>query len=62
MVGVCWTPKDLADIDESTVGAVFIDCGSSIDIVSKIFKGLLEPLIDPGIVQKHLVTMLYKVC
>ncbi|TKY50002.1 Ribonuclease 3 protein 3 [Spatholobus suberectus] len=60
--GLIDVPKDLADIVESTIGAVFIDCGSSIDIVWKIFKGLLEPLIDPDTIQKHPVTELYEVC
>ncbi|RDX73328.1 Ribonuclease 3-like protein 3, partial [Mucuna pruriens] len=31
--GLIDVPKDLANIVESTIGAVFIDCGSSIDIV-----------------------------
>ncbi|XP_027341669.1 ribonuclease 3-like protein 3 [Abrus precatorius] len=60
--GLIDVPKNLADIVESTIGAVFIDCGSSVDVVWKVFKTLLEPMIDPGNIQKHPVTQLYEVC
>lgn len=36
--GLVDAPKVLADIVESTIGAVFIDCNSSIDIVWKVLQ------------------------
>ncbi|KAK7316574.1 hypothetical protein RJT34_00139 [Clitoria ternatea] len=60
--GLIEAPKDLADIVESTIGAVYIDCGFSIDNVWKIFRTLLEPTIDPENMQKHPVTELYEFC
>ncbi|KAL4620079.1 hypothetical protein ACB092_06G127500 [Castanea dentata] len=60
--GLIDAPKALADIVESSIGAVFIDCSSSLDIVWKVFKSLLEPLIDPSTLCIHPVTQLYEVC
>ncbi|KAH9793351.1 Chitin elicitor receptor kinase 1 [Citrus sinensis] len=60
--GLVDAPKVLADIVESTIGAVFIDCNSSIDIVWKVFKELLKPMISPETLKTHPVTELYEVC
>ncbi|KAI4308355.1 hypothetical protein L6164_031438 [Bauhinia variegata] len=60
--GLIDVPKNLADIVESTIGAVFIDSDSSIDTVWKVFKGLLEPIINPETIKTHPVTELYEMC
>ncbi|KAK7258809.1 hypothetical protein RIF29_24396 [Crotalaria pallida] len=60
--GLIEVPKSLADIVESTVGAVFIDCDSSVDTVWKVFKRLLEPIIDPNTIKIHPVTELHEIC
>ncbi|RHN68918.1 putative ribonuclease III [Medicago truncatula] len=60
--GLIDVPKSLADIVESTIGAIFVDCGSSVETVWKVFKKLLEPIIDPNTIQRHPVTELHEVC
>ena len=59
--GLIDAPKDLADIVESTIGAVFMDC-NSIDVVWDVFKGLLEPIITPETIQIHPNTQLLEMC
>ncbi|XP_021822919.1 ribonuclease 3-like protein 3 [Prunus avium] len=59
--GLVDAPKNLADIVESTIGAVFMDC-NSIDTVWEAFKDLLEPIINPGTIKTHPVTQLYEIC
>ncbi|KAK0588851.1 hypothetical protein LWI29_006229 [Acer saccharum] len=63
--GLIQAPKALADIVESTAGAVFIDSNSSIDTVWKVFRPLLEPIIDMETLETlemHPVIELYEVC
>ncbi|KAK6918832.1 Ribonuclease III domain [Dillenia turbinata] len=60
--GLVDAPKVLCDIVESVIGAVFIDCGSSIDNVRKVFMPLLEPIITPQTLQVHPMTRLYELC
>ncbi|CAL0302273.1 unnamed protein product [Lupinus luteus] len=60
--GLVEVPKNLADIVESIIGAVFIDCGNSVETVWMVFKSLLEPLIDPNTLRTHPVTELQEVC
>ncbi|XVF21010.1 hypothetical protein REPUB_Repub12eG0053600 [Reevesia pubescens] len=60
--GLVDVPKALADLVESIIGAVFIDSNSSIDIVWKVFKDLLEPIIRRETLKIHPVTELYEVC
>ncbi|KAJ9170047.1 hypothetical protein P3X46_018183 [Hevea brasiliensis] len=60
--GLIDVPKVLADIVKSLIGAVFIDCNSSIDTVWKVFKNLLEPIISPEMLKIHPVTELYELC
>ncbi|CAJ2651414.1 unnamed protein product [Trifolium pratense] len=59
--GLIDVPKALADIVESTIGALYIDC-DSLDIVWKVFRKLLEPIIEPDTVQKHPLTELNEYC
>ncbi|WCJ37523.1 Ribonuclease 3-like protein 3 [Euphorbia peplus] len=60
--GLVDVPKVLADIVESTVGAVFIDTNFSLDQLWKVFKKLLEPIISRETVKVHPVTQLYEEC
>lgn len=60
--GLVNAPKALADIVESLIGAVFIDTNSSPDTVWKVFKRLLEPIINPKTYQKHPVSELNELC
>ncbi|MFQ6620270.1 hypothetical protein Gotur_000507 [Gossypium turneri] len=60
--GLVDVPKALADLVESVIGAVFIDSNSSIDIVWKVFKDLLEPIIRRETLKIHPVTQLYEMC
>lgn len=60
--GLIDVPKSLADIVESTMGAVFIDCNFSVDTVWKVFKSLLEPMISPTTFRLHPVSELYELC
>lgn len=39
-------PKDLADCFESLIGAVFIDCGGSINVVWSLIQPYFEDIID----------------
>ncbi|MBA0560559.1 hypothetical protein Golob_017448, partial [Gossypium lobatum] len=59
--GLVDVPKALADLVESTIGAVFIDT-NSLDVVWKVFKDLLEPIIRRETLKIHPVTQLYEVC
>ncbi|XP_065867846.1 ribonuclease 3-like protein 3 [Euphorbia lathyris] len=60
--GLVDVPKVLADIVESTVGAVFIDTNYCLDSVWKVFKDVLEPIISRETVKIHPVTELYEEC
>ncbi|UJR36873.1 hypothetical protein I4U23_029586 [Adineta vaga] len=42
-------PKPLADVFEALVGAIFIDCGYSLDTVWKVIEPLLRQYIDQSI-------------
>ncbi|XP_057984534.1 ribonuclease 3-like protein 3 [Hevea brasiliensis] len=55
-------PKVLVDIVESLIGDVFIYCNSSIDIVWKVFKDLLKPIISQETLKIYPVMELYEVC
>ncbi|CAH8317000.1 unnamed protein product [Eruca vesicaria subsp. sativa] len=54
-------PKTLADIVESTIGALYTDC-DSFDTVCKVIKPLLEPIITLDKLEKHPVTKLNEMC
>ncbi|KAK9285317.1 hypothetical protein L1049_024508 [Liquidambar formosana] len=60
--GLVDAPKALADIVESSIGAVFIDSNSSLDTVWEVFKSLLEPIISPKTIGKHPMSELYELC
>ncbi|XP_057859570.1 endoribonuclease Dicer homolog 1-like [Cryptomeria japonica] len=56
------TPKMLADIVESIAGAVFVDCGNSVDKVWEVFEPLLQPLAGPETLEEHPVAELQEFC
>nr|VDD50315.1 unnamed protein product [Brassica oleracea] len=55
------TPKTLADIVESTIGALYTDC-DSFETVCKVVKPLLEPIIPLDKLENHPVTELNEMC
>ncbi|KAL4555723.1 hypothetical protein LXL04_038351 [Taraxacum kok-saghyz] len=57
-------PKVLADIVESIIGAVFIDCGRDIQRLWLIIRHLLEPLVMLNVLEKQPqpITMLFEAC
>ncbi|KAL1223155.1 Ribonuclease 3-like protein 3 [Cardamine amara subsp. amara] len=59
--GLLTVPKFLADIVESTIGALFMDCNST-DTVWKVVKPLLEPIIHLDKLEKHPMTELNEKC
>ncbi|WOH05756.1 hypothetical protein DCAR_0625177 [Daucus carota subsp. sativus] len=61
-VGLIDAPKTLANIVESTIGAVFVDCNNSNEITSKVIKKLLQPIIIPSTMTRHPVTLLFEIC
>ncbi|XP_049412735.1 ribonuclease 3-like protein 3 isoform X2 [Solanum stenotomum] len=60
--GLIDAPKVLADVVESTIGAVFIDSNSSIDTTWEVAKILLEPIITPEMLETNPVKKLYETC
>ncbi|XP_060199818.1 ribonuclease 3-like protein 2 isoform X2 [Lycium barbarum] len=54
-------PKVLADIVESIMGAVYLDCGFDVNALWMIFRRLLEPIIMLNVLeeQPQPVTMLF---
>ncbi|XP_060188498.1 ribonuclease 3-like protein 3 [Lycium barbarum] len=60
--GLINAPKVLADVVESTIGAVFIDSNSSIDTTWEVAENLLKPIITPEILQTNPVKKLYETC
>lgn len=60
--GLIDAPKVLADIVESTIGAIFIDSNSSMDITWKVAKDMIQPIITPEVLQVHPVKKLYETC
>ncbi|KAI3769644.1 hypothetical protein L6452_00753 [Arctium lappa] len=60
--GLIDAPKTLADIVESTIGAIYIDSNSSIDTTWEVAKILLEPMITPEMIQKNPVRKLNELC
>ncbi|XWS20980.1 hypothetical protein CRYUN_Cryun30bG0015800 [Craigia yunnanensis] len=51
--GLVNVPKVLADIFESTIGAVYIDSNCSLEIVWKVFRSVLEPIIYLEMLGEH---------
>ncbi|KAK6141202.1 hypothetical protein DH2020_025054 [Rehmannia glutinosa] len=60
--GLINAPKVLADVVESTVGAVFVDSNYSIDRTWEVASDLLEPIITPEMLQKNPVKKLFEIC
>ncbi|CAN0897047.1 Ribonuclease 3-like protein 3 [Linum grandiflorum] len=60
--GLVHPPKTLADLVESLIGAVYIDCNCSTDTVWKVFKRLLEPIVEKDTLKVHPVTELLEIC
>ncbi|XP_031500994.1 ribonuclease 3-like protein 3 [Nymphaea colorata] len=60
--GLIDAPKILANVTESLVGAVYVDCGHSLDTVWKVFRKMLEPFITLETLGKHPVSELHEYC
>ncbi|KAK4386265.1 Ribonuclease 3-like protein 3, partial [Sesamum angolense] len=60
--GLINAPKVLADVVESTVGAVFVDSKYSIDTTWEVARDLLKPIITPEMLQKNPVKKLFEIC
>ncbi|WOL09348.1 hypothetical protein Cni_G18101 [Canna indica] len=55
-------PKVLADIVESLAAAVYLDSGFDLELLWKVFRGLLEPIITSENMDEQPVTTLYVLC
>ncbi|XP_027061924.1 ribonuclease 3-like protein 3 isoform X3 [Coffea arabica] len=60
--GLIDAPKVLADVVESTIGAVFIDSNTCIDTTWEVTSILLDPIITPEMLQINPVKKLYELC
>ncbi|KAI7725950.1 hypothetical protein M8C21_004155 [Ambrosia artemisiifolia] len=60
--GLIDAPKTLADVVESTIGAIYVDSNSSIDTTWEVAKILLEPMITPEMLQQNPVRKLNELC
>ncbi|GAA0167552.1 hypothetical protein LIER_22458 [Lithospermum erythrorhizon] len=60
--GMLNAPKVLADVVESTIGAIFIDTNSSIEMTWQVVKPLLKPIITPNMLQTNPVKKLFEMC
>ncbi|KAK4492795.1 hypothetical protein RD792_000117 [Penstemon davidsonii] len=60
--GLINAPKVLADVVESTVGAVFIDSDCSVDKTWEVASDLLKPIITPEMLQTNPVKKLFEIC
>ncbi|KAK1389063.1 Double-stranded RNA-binding [Heracleum sosnowskyi] len=61
-VGLIDAPKTLANIVESTIGAVYLDSDKCNKTTSKVIEKLLQPIITPSTLARHPVTLLYEIC
>ncbi|XP_051139559.1 ribonuclease 3-like protein 3 [Andrographis paniculata] len=59
--GLVDTPKALADIVESLVGAVHLD-SNSVDRTFQVIDKLLEPMVTPSTLSSNPVSMLFELC
>ncbi|XP_019708799.3 ribonuclease 3-like protein 2 [Elaeis guineensis] len=55
-------PKVLADIVESIAAAVYIDCDFNLELLWKVMRGMLEPIITLETLREQPVTTLYQFC
>ncbi|XP_076913117.1 ribonuclease 3-like protein 3 [Bidens hawaiensis] len=60
--GLIDAPKTLADVVESTIGAIYVDSNSSVDTTWEVAKILLEPMITPEMLQQNPVRKLNELC
>ncbi|XP_057786499.1 ribonuclease 3-like protein 3 [Salvia miltiorrhiza] len=60
--GLINAPKVLADVVESTIGAVFVDSNYSIDTTWEVASDLMEPIITPKMLEKNPVKKLVEIC
>ncbi|OMO87459.1 hypothetical protein CCACVL1_09032 [Corchorus capsularis] len=60
--GLVTVPKILADIVESTIGAVYIDSNCSLETVWKVFRSVLEPIIYEEMLVDHPTAKLQDIC
>ncbi|CAI9090086.1 OLC1v1024776C1 [Oldenlandia corymbosa var. corymbosa] len=60
--GLVDSPKVLADIVESLIGAIFLDCNSSLETTWQVVKKLLEPMVDNTTLRPHPKTQLNEYC
>ncbi|XP_076934620.1 ribonuclease 3-like protein 3 [Bidens hawaiensis] len=60
--GLIDAPKTLADVVESTIGAIYVDSNSSINTTWEVAKILLEPMITPEMLQQNPVRKLNELC
>lgn len=61
-VGLIDAPKTLANIVESTIGAVYLDSSKCNKTTSKVIEKLLQPIITPSTLVRHPVTLLFEIC
>ncbi|CAL9773268.1 unnamed protein product [Musa acuminata subsp. burmannicoides] len=55
-------PKVLADIVESIAAAVYVDCNFDLELLWKVLRGILEPIITSENMDEQPVTTLYELC
>ncbi|KAG6487135.1 ribonuclease 3-like protein 2 [Zingiber officinale] len=55
-------PKVLADIVESIAAAVYVDCNFNLELLWKVFRGILEPIITWEIMDEQPITTLHMLC
>ncbi|XP_006342288.1 ribonuclease 3-like protein 3 [Solanum tuberosum] len=60
--GLIDPPKVLADVVESLIGAIYIDCNFSMDITWQVVENLLQPMITLENLETHPVTKFYEAC
>ncbi|KAL1562360.1 ribonuclease 3-like protein 3 [Salvia divinorum] len=60
--GLIHSPKLLADVVESTIGAVYVDSNYSIDMTWEVASDLIQPIITPRMLETHPVKKLYEIC
>lgn len=60
--GAIKAPKVLADIVESVIAAVYVDCGFDLKFLWEVIRGLLEPIVTLETLPMQPVTTLYELC
>ncbi|XP_057544880.1 ribonuclease 3-like protein 2 isoform X2 [Amaranthus tricolor] len=60
--GAVKAPKVLADIVESVVAAIYVDCDFNLKFLWQIIRSFLEPIVTLETLPLQPVTMLYELC